>query len=72
MDKWELLRRFIKLELVEAQNNYESTIERQLERILKHMTLLEDQRFGKERITIDLWREQDRTIFQQVPPHPQG
>ncbi|MFB0845778.1 hypothetical protein [Paenibacillus oleatilyticus] len=42
MDKWESLRKFIKLELVEAQNNYESTIERQLERILKHMTLLED------------------------------
>ncbi|WP_302880817.1 hypothetical protein [Paenibacillus ehimensis] len=29
-------------------------------------------RLEKERVGIDLGKGEDRTIFQQVPPHPQG
>lgn len=40
-EKWESLREFIKAEEEDARNNYELTAERQIERILEYMNVLE-------------------------------
>ncbi|MDY0395439.1 hypothetical protein ACFSMW_20460 [Virgibacillus halophilus] len=40
-EKWKILRDFIENELIEAQENYESILEKQLEIILEYMDELD-------------------------------